>query len=1092
MKFKNSFNIKYDITSGNIIDKYYATSAHAELLKNVLQGVLHEKSLNAHIAFGAYGTGKSYLSSIIGQLLSKKIDGKQLKKLTSYFNDIDSKVVELLNQNYKNKRKYLMILLNGDEGNIDDVLINKLRVAIDEANLIVQFPGYADEIVKIQKMWSDHYPKSFAAFVDHVHSIDSSLTIKEYINRIQNNDRELLIDFTEFYKVVTSGATINISQNLDVVEVYDYVCRQLDDLGYGVLVIHDEFGRYLEQLDEQSVRPFMAKMQNMAELANAGLTNLTLIFVAHKPISQYFNSYEDSIKNEFGKIEKRFGLYSIKNDYSTFIKITSKYLHGMEYNAPKKYIDYNNEHLFKYRIFNNILSDLEVSKGIIEGCYPLHPLTIFLLPQLSRVFGQNERTLFTFLTDIQLEGKTIYNPSRLVDYFFIGADKKELDTKENRAFLDNLGNLPNYFINQELELVIEIYKLIFIWSITDSNNYSLLTNSLMSYALNVDLSIIDTLVERLIELKMVRFNMNRKNLEIIDVAPIDLDAEIKKVAATMNFSEERQIQMLNQSFKHRYLYAKKYNSIHEMTRFASIFFITNVDQIRLYKANPSDLYIPVALHETIFNEIDDVNKAYYKANLNEIRHSLLMLLAIEELEYRNHTIKIYPNILTDLNYEKDIYLHKLHAFYEKFNEGNIDLIINNEKRVFHNINELEQLVDVTIATIFDLTPIVINDQINMFKISKTQENAVNRVVETVFKFHSFDIMNELGAGSKPEHLIVHSINKIQTSQYQALLEAYLNEHPEGSLIDLVRLFSQAPVGMRPYPALLMFLKCIMPYWKNIMLSNKTNFIAEISSKELVSKIISEDFDLKYVYNNFEFDNKEYLNKLEVLFPEISEQVLHKSQTIRVCSRMNNWFIHLPLIIQQEQELTLLEKQLVKIIRKMKIDPKIAITNLIQMFEFEDIELMKKDMELKFAKYIIDFDTKIKRKYAISNIEEWISQIDPVKLKNNMFANTIMQGNSFITSYAPIVEKLEISKWPISTFNMLEVVIDNDYRQLQGNVKTASIVIDGVEKLVEEVELSVKAKNMKRTVKAMLDAQAQYVTKQELEQIILDLINDYIR
>ena len=36
---------------------------------------------------------------------------------------------------------------------------------------------------------------------------------------------------------------------------------------------------------------------------------------------------------------------------------------------------------------------------ILKGCYPLNPLATYLLLNISEKVAQNERTLFTFLTD---------------------------------------------------------------------------------------------------------------------------------------------------------------------------------------------------------------------------------------------------------------------------------------------------------------------------------------------------------------------------------------------------------------------------------------------------------------------------------------------------------------------------------------------------------------------------------------------------------------------------------------------------------------------------------------------------------------------
>ena len=41
----------------------------------------------------------------------------------------------------------------------------------------------------------------------------------------------------------------------------------------------------------------------------------------------------------------------------------------------------------------------DCEKVLFKGCYPLNPITVYSVINLSEKIAQNERTLFTFLTD---------------------------------------------------------------------------------------------------------------------------------------------------------------------------------------------------------------------------------------------------------------------------------------------------------------------------------------------------------------------------------------------------------------------------------------------------------------------------------------------------------------------------------------------------------------------------------------------------------------------------------------------------------------------------------------------------------------------
>ena len=69
----------------------------------------------------------------------------------------------------------------------------------------------------------------------------------------------------------------------------------------------------------------------------------------------------------------------------------------------------------------------EISTAI-KDCFPLHPVSTFILPRLSERVAQNERTLFTFLSaegtatlasflDSYKNGFTLVTPDQIYDYF---------------------------------------------------------------------------------------------------------------------------------------------------------------------------------------------------------------------------------------------------------------------------------------------------------------------------------------------------------------------------------------------------------------------------------------------------------------------------------------------------------------------------------------------------------------------------------------------------------------------------------------------------------------------------------------------------
>jgi DNA replication protein DnaC len=114
MNLKKSINVKYDLKDETLIENYYATKSHLEIIKNVINGV-HDEGTRSHIAYGPYGAGKSYISTILANLLLKTYDQKTIKKLSDKYNLINSEISKSITNIKSNKTKYLNVTLNGYE-----------------------------------------------------------------------------------------------------------------------------------------------------------------------------------------------------------------------------------------------------------------------------------------------------------------------------------------------------------------------------------------------------------------------------------------------------------------------------------------------------------------------------------------------------------------------------------------------------------------------------------------------------------------------------------------------------------------------------------------------------------------------------------------------------------------------------------------------------------------------------------------------------------------------------------------------------------------------------------------------------------------
>ena len=93
---------------------------------------------------------------------------------------------------------------------------------------------------------------------------------------------------------------------------------------------------------------------------------------------------------------------------------------------------------------NNVFRNTEkIEEILFKGCFPLNPITTYSLIELSEKIAQNERTLFTFLTDDDTNSlksfidngnntNRLFNIDKIYDYF------KPLLKKSNETLLKEI------------------------------------------------------------------------------------------------------------------------------------------------------------------------------------------------------------------------------------------------------------------------------------------------------------------------------------------------------------------------------------------------------------------------------------------------------------------------------------------------------------------------------------------------------------------------------------------------------------------------------------------------------------------------------
>lgn len=182
----------------------------------------------------------------------------------------------------------------------------------------------------------------------------------------------------------------------------------------GLLLIFDELGRGLEAAADGEGDIHL--LQDIAELASRSHGRLIFLGILHQAFEEYAERLSRKARDSWAKIQGRFVDISISVSLEETIELIGEALgHQRAVRKALPLAEACVEHLRPARS----KSDVKRMAGKLARTAPLHPFTACLLGPLSRRrFGQNQRSIFSFLSSAEPFGLQDVLTREAVDGFF--------------------------------------------------------------------------------------------------------------------------------------------------------------------------------------------------------------------------------------------------------------------------------------------------------------------------------------------------------------------------------------------------------------------------------------------------------------------------------------------------------------------------------------------------------------------------------------------------------------------------------------------------------------------------------------------------
>lgn len=796
--FQTSVNIAYDLNNTGKISGFIPTMSSLDIIEDVLLSTAPNSTERARILIGAYGRGKSHIILVLLSLLYKK-DKALFASLLEKMKKSNPKLYDYTNEFIDSERKLLPIVVGGSSASLTQSFLFALQQALNDENLSDIMPEtHFKASVNAIESWKKDYPETYNKFLEALNE-----PIEQFILSLKEYNVEAYEKFVELYPSLTSGSSFNPFLGFDVVELYEKVVDKLCEVGYdGVYIVYDEFSKYLESSIGNATISDIKLLQDFAEkCVRSGKKQMHLMLICHKDISNYIdNNLPKEKVDGWRGVSGRFKHTTLHNNFAQMYEIISAVI--------KKDPDFWKDFVSKYKPQLEDLKERYVSNGLIDGkdtegvnsaiygCYPLHPISTFILPRLSEKVAQNERTLFTFLSSQEkhtlssfLEGADgdfpLMTPDYLYDYFE-PLFRKEVYTSEIHKIYKLTSNiLQKLDANSIHARIIKTISLIYMVEQYEKLPpvYDIIVDAFRESV--TDTKEISNALEELINKDCIVYLKRSNNyLKLKESSGVDIPGEIEKRIES-NKATLRVKDVLNNSSFDSYMYPTRYNDEHEITRYFDFLFIDSKEfwSTEDWNLKISDTMADGVIYAVIPENKEDIAKIAKKITSDTYGERVVFCLPkkftdIEKVAFEYSAVCELKNLVVDdelLKDEYEIYIEDLEEVigsfifsYARPETGGADYYHAGKKVAVFRKAQMSALLSEICEKVYPHAPIINNESINKNILPTV---AINSRAKLLNGLLSNELEPNLGLSGTGQDVSIMRSTLVQTGVVKNVAEA---------------------------------------------------------------------------------------------------------------------------------------------------------------------------------------------------------------------------------------------------------------------------------------------------------------------------------
>lgn len=600
--------------------------------------------------------------------------------------------------------------------------------------------------------------------------IDSKILLKSSDIEIKN----IVGDYTELSTLLRRSLNVENTTNsvLDELKSYYNKCQKQ---GKFLLIVIDEFGKVLEHAAKNNPEKELYFLQKLAEFVNVPSRQILLLTTLHQNFSAYAKGLTEAQVNEWKKVKGRFKEVTFVEPIEQLLHLAAKQMQA----DRKTEVPASAKSLYELAKATGYVSN-DFPIGTTLQLYPLDVFSAYAITTAIQRYGQNERSLFTFLASQENTSRDksannqIYNLQKVYDYIYYtfysylkDANADSMNWSSMQVSIERVEG-QSWDTPEQMLQAVNIIKAIGLLNLFSVAGFRLSRESLVDYArMAMNISDAQHIIEKLEQKKIIRYAAYKDRVMLFEGTDVDLEAEIHDaglmVSRPVAFVDE-----LTVFFNHRISPVKAHFYQKGTPRFFDYKLFDAPEE--LVPKGDTDGYIEL-IFSTRKDALDEIKKASADSE-----HALIFAYFIDTEDIIDHlyNIKKY-NYLTDKVIKKEDLvavkeIQKLKEYEENLlNKAISDNLFSYRNRVIWIFGGKEQRVEShrdfnkLLSQVCDetycKTPVMNNELFNKHKLSGTITAARKSYLSNLIEHHSEENLGFPNDKFPPEKTIYFSLLK---------------------------------------------------------------------------------------------------------------------------------------------------------------------------------------------------------------------------------------------------------------------------------------------------------------------------------------------